>query len=58
MAGGCEIVEHHEEHNRTGDVDEGVDAVDPVENSWSCEEPFLEINLPEDMKTLFEVDNL
>jgi hypothetical protein len=39
-------------------VDEGVDAVDPVQQLGAGEEPALEGQLPEDVQALLEVDEL
>ena len=39
-------------------MDEGVCTVGPVEQKWVLEEPGLHVEFEEDVKTLFEVDEL
>lgn len=58
LASGGEVVQEDEEENGSRDVDERVDAVDPVDESGTFEEPFLNGQLPEDMQALLEVDEL
>lgn len=58
LAGGGDIVDHDEEEDGAGDVDKGVDAVDPVEDRRVGEEPFLDRELPEDVQALLDVDEL
>lgn len=58
LAGGGEVVQGDEEEDGAGNVDEGVDAVDPAEHGGTLEEPLLEGQLPEDAEALLEVDDL
>lgn len=58
LARGGEVVQGDEEENGTGDVDEGVYAVDPVQKEGARQEPSLEGQFPEDVQVLLEVDEL
>jgi len=52
------VEEEDEEEDGSWDVDEGVDAVRPVHEEGMFEEPVLYGELPEDVQTLLEVDDL
>jgi hypothetical protein len=58
LASGGEVVQEDEKENSSRNMNERVDAVDPVEESGTLEEPLLERQLPEDMQTLLEVNEL
>lgn len=58
LAARGEVVEGNQEEDGSGDVDERVDAVDPVEQGRVVEEPLLDRELPEDVQALLEVDDL
>lgn len=49
LAGCREVVEHDEEEDSSGDMDEGIDPVDPMEQSRMLEEPVLDGKFPEDL---------
>lgn len=49
VAGCGVVVEAYEEEDGAGDVDEGVDAVCPVENEGVLEEPGLDVEFEEDV---------
>jgi hypothetical protein len=58
LAGRGEVKEHDEEEDGAGDMDEGVDAVNPVEDVGMGEEPLLDRKLPKDVQVLLKVDEL
>ena len=58
VAGRRVVEKEDEEEDGTRDVDEGVDAVGPVHERGMFEEPVLDGEFPEDMETLFEMDDL
>ena len=58
LAGSGDIVEHYQEEDSSGDMNEGVETVDPVQDRRMREEPFLDGQLPEDMKAFLEVDEV
>ena len=39
-------------------MDEGVDAINPVEENWMSKEPLLKRYFPEDMQLLFDMNEL
>jgi hypothetical protein len=47
LAGCGEVVEDDEEEDGSGDMDEGIDPVDPMEQSRMLEEPVLDGEFPE-----------
>lgn len=58
VAGGGVEEEPDEEEDGAGDVDEGVDAVGPVEEEGVLEEPVLDVEFVEEVEALLEVDDL
>lgn len=58
LAGSGEVEEHDQEKDSAGDMDEGVDAVNPMKDVGMGEEPLLDRQLPEDVQSLLEVDEL
>ena len=58
LTSGRQVEQDYEEANGAGDVYERVHPVDPVEQSWTCKEPFLERELPKDAEALLPADDL
>ena len=58
VARGRVVVEAHQEQNGTGDMDEGIGAVGPVEEEGVLEKPSLDIEFEEDVQALFKMDEL
>lgn len=58
VAGGREKVEPNEEQDRSGDVDERVDAIDPCHEDGILQEEALDSGLVENAQRLFGVDDL
>lgn len=53
----CVVVQPGDEHNRPGNVDEAVYAVDDPQGGRPLKEPALHIQLDEQSELLLEVDN-
>ena len=52
------MVEPNEEQDSAGNVDERIDAVDPMHHGRISQKPLLNSRLPENMKALLEMDEL
>lgn len=54
----CYIVQSNQEENGAGDVNKGVDPVDPMHQYRVLHEPLLDGNFPKHVKPLFKMDDL